>query len=37
MKYYKLAIKGLYLDHLIFQSESEISPLSEVIVDLKNA
>ncbi|EOG2575410.1 primosomal protein N' [Campylobacter upsaliensis] len=35
MKYYELAIKGLYLDHLIFQSESEISPLSEVIVDLK--
>ena len=35
MKYYELAIKGLYLDNLIFQSESEISPLSEVIVDLK--
>lgn len=35
MNYYELAIKGLYLEPLTFQSEYEIPPLSEVIIDLK--
>ncbi|WP_270982546.1 primosomal protein N' [Campylobacter helveticus] len=35
MRYYEVALKGLYLDNLIFQSEYKILPLSEVLVDLK--
>ncbi|MDO4674943.1 primosomal protein N' [Campylobacter sp.] len=35
MNYYKIAIKGLYLKPLIFQSEREIAPLSEVVVALR--
>ncbi|MBF7045724.1 primosomal protein N' [Campylobacter volucris] len=34
MRYYELAIKGYYLDTLIYESDEKIEPLSEVIVDL---
>ncbi|MCR6583240.1 primosomal protein N' [Campylobacter insulaenigrae] len=34
MKYYELAIKGYYLDTLIFESQEYIEPLSEVVVDV---
>ncbi|MCH5336826.1 MAG: primosomal protein N' [Campylobacter sp.] len=34
MKYYELSIKGLYLQNLIYESEEELSVLSEVIIEL---
>lgn len=36
MRYYELAVFGLYLQNLIFHSEEEIPALREVIIDLKN-
>ncbi len=36
MKYYELAIKGLFLDELIYESKEDIEPLSEVLLDLQN-
>ncbi|MFQ6341683.1 primosomal protein N' [Campylobacter sp. VTCC 70190] len=35
LRYYELAICGLYLDNLIFHSFDEIKPLTQVRVDLK--
>ncbi|MBK1972150.1 primosomal protein N' [Campylobacter sp. TTU_617] len=35
MRYYELAIIGLYLENLIFHSALEIKPLTQVIIDLK--
>ncbi|MBM0636965.1 primosomal protein N' [Campylobacter sp. VicNov18] len=35
MKYYELAICGLYLDNLTFHSADEIDPLTQVFVDLR--
>lgn len=34
MRYYELAIRGYYLDTLIYESDEKIEPLSEVVVDL---
>lgn len=34
MKYYELALCGLYLQNLIFHSQDELLPLSEVLVNL---
>lgn len=36
MKYYELALKGYFLDTLTYESEEELSPYSEVLVELKN-
>lgn len=36
MRYYELAVFGLYLQNLTFHSEEEIPALREVIIDLKN-
>ncbi|HEB9316213.1 TPA: primosomal protein N' [Campylobacter coli] len=36
MKYYELAVFGLYLQNLTFYSKEEIPALREVIIDLKN-
>lgn len=35
IRYYELAICGLYLDNLTFHSFDEIKPLTQVLVDLK--
>lgn len=35
MKYYEVAIIGFYLENLVFHSVLELSPLTQVIVDLK--
>lgn len=34
IRYYELAICGLYLDNLTFHSFDEIKPLTQVLVDL---
>lgn len=36
MNYYELALKGYFLDALTYESEEELSPYSEVLVELKN-
>lgn len=36
MNYYKVAIKGLYLDELIYHSEESFDDFEEILVDLKN-
>ncbi|HEC1705546.1 TPA: primosomal protein N' [Campylobacter coli] len=36
MRYYELAVFGLYLQNLTFHSKEEIPALREVIIDLKN-
>ncbi len=36
IRYYELAICGLYLDNLTFHSFDEIKPLTQVLVDLKS-
>ncbi|EGK7561934.1 primosomal protein N' [Campylobacter coli] len=36
MRYYELAVFGLYLQNLIFHSKEEIPALREVVIDLKN-
>ena len=36
MIFYELAVKGVYLDNLIYHSEIEIENLQEVMVDLAN-
>ncbi|AXP08732.1 primosomal protein N' [Campylobacter hepaticus] len=35
IRYYELAVCGLYLDNLIFHSIDKIQPLTQVIIDLK--